>query len=124
MDDRSKPDIRFWFGFFMGGLIGALVLFFMGTKEGKVVRKKLVRKGEDLIDTMQDKLDDLKEKGQDLVTASEKIRAEVASTLEDRKGDLTADATKKLDSILEHIETVQDRGRRITANMRRSLARK
>lgn len=96
MSDDQRADGKFLFGFFVGGLIGALTIFFLGTKEGKKTGKLLHDKGEELIDDVQDKISDLEKKGEDT-------------------------AAEKLESALAHIEALQEHGRQTTANLRKRI---
>lgn len=98
---ENKKDVKFWVGFFIGGLIGAIVLFFLGTKEGKKTSKQLEEKGKDILDEFVEKLESLEKKG-------EEIKGEVAET-----------ASEKIDTALAHIEALQERGRETTAALRR-----
>ena len=91
---ENNRDVKFWVGFFIGGFIGAVVLFFLGTKEGK-------KRGKDILDEFADKLESFERKG-------EEIKGEIAET-----------ATEKIDSALAHIEALQERGREPTAARRR-----
>jgi gas vesicle protein len=117
--NHNGNDNKFWFGFFFGGLIGAIVLFFIGTKEGKKTGKLVSDKGQDLIDIIQDKLEDLQEKGKELAQQGEDFKEEVVSEIEENKGKITKDVVTKLDSTLSHIEEIQDRGRVATADIRK-----
>ena len=56
MNNRDH-DHKFLFGFFIGGLLGALVLFFIGTKDGKKTKKLLEERGKKFLDEMGDKLE-------------------------------------------------------------------
>lgn len=120
-EQHHGPDGRFILGLFLGGLLGALIIFFLGTKEGKRAGKLLEQKGEDLIDELQDKVADLEEKGKELVKKGEAVKDEVLETLEEKKEELTEDATARLDSALAHIEALQERGRETTASLRKRL---
>jgi gas vesicle protein len=122
MDDckhHGHEDNRFWFGFFLGGLIGAIILFFAGTREGKKAGKMIHEKGEDLIGDIQDRLEDLKKKGKEMADEGEAFKTDIVEQLEDKKGDLTKEVTAKIDSALEHIEKVQEQGRVATENIRK-----
>ncbi len=123
MSENEHKEGKFMLGFFLGGLLGALVIFFLGTKEGKKAGKFLENKGRDLVDDLQDRLDELEKKGQELAREGEKIKDQVIETIEDKKDDLTMEAAKKLDSALSHIEQLQDRGRESTAAIRKKLFR-
>lgn len=121
MNEHDHHDAKFWFGFFIGGLLGALVLFFLGTKEGKKTGKLLERKTKDYIDDLEEKLGELEDKGKDLVQKGEALKEEVLERVEDKKEQLTQDMTEKLDSALAHIEELQEKGRVTTATLRKRL---
>ena len=44
--NNEHKDNRFWFGFFIGGLIGAAIIVLLGTKEGKKIEEYLSRRPE------------------------------------------------------------------------------
>jgi len=90
--EHHHGDFRFFLGFFIGGLIGAVVIFLLGTKEGKKTGKVLEEKGKDLLDNLHDK-----------------------------KEELTESAGDKLDEALAHIEKMQEQGRETTAELRKRL---
>jgi gas vesicle protein len=116
---HGDNDNKFWFGFFFGGLIGAIVLFFIGTKEGKKTGKLVQDKGQDLIDIIQDKLEDLQDKGKELAKQGEEFKEEVVASVEENKEKITKDVVAKLDTTLSHIEEIQERGREATADIRK-----
>ena len=120
-EQRHGTDIKFLAGFFIGGLIGALTIFFLGTKEGKKAGKFLQQKGEDVLGELEDKVEELEQKGKELVKHGEEIKEQVIEKLEDKTEELTESATKKLDSALAHIEEIQEHGRETTASIRKRL---
>ncbi|MBI4066469.1 YtxH domain-containing protein, partial [Candidatus Gottesmanbacteria bacterium] len=75
--NNERHDNRFWFGFFIGGLLGAILLFFMGTKEGKKTGKLLEDKGNDLLDELQEKLEEMEKRGKELVKQGEELKGQV-----------------------------------------------
>lgn len=109
------------FGFFIGGLLGALVLFFLGTKDGKKTKKLLEERGKKFFEEMGDKLGDYEEKGKELIAEGEELKEEVLEQIAEKKEDVTADVSKKLDTALAHIEAMQERGRETTAQLRKRL---
>lgn len=121
MSDTNQRDIKFWIGFFIGGLLGAIVLFFLGTKEGKRTGRELEGKGRDLLDDFLNKLETLEHKGKELVLEGEELKKDVVSSLEEKKEEITESATEKIDSALAHIEALQERGRETTAALRKRL---
>lgn len=108
-------------GFFVGGILGALIIFFLGTKEGKKARKAIEEKGQDALDDVMVKLDEFQEKGKDLVREGEELKEKVVDQLETQKEKLTEDTAQKLDTALSHIEAIQERGRQTTAGIRKRL---
>lgn len=121
MSCDNHNDNRFWFGFFFGGLIGAIVLFFLGTKEGKKAGRLIKDQGEDIIDTIQDRLNELKIRGKELADEGEALKAEVIDKVGQEKEKLTDDAKEKIDTVLAHIEEMQERGRQATATIRKEF---
>lgn len=121
MSDEQKKDGRFTLGFFLGGLLGAITMMAIGTKEGKKVRKELGEKGKDILDDITGRLQELQEKGEELLQTGENIKETVETQLEEKKDTLTREATKKIDTTLSHIEALQERGRHTTATIRKKF---
>lgn len=121
MSEEHHGEGKFLLGFFIGGLIGALTIFFLGTKEGQRTGKLLKRKGEDLLDDVQEKIEDLEEKGKELVKQGEAIKEQVLENLEEKKEKVTESTAEKLDTALAHIEELQEHGRQTTASLRKRL---
>ena len=121
MSDHKNGDARFLFGFFLGGIIGAIIIFFLGTKDGKKTAELLEKKGKDFVDDLQDRLDDLETKGKELVKDGEALREKVVEQMEVKKEVVSEEAVVKIDSALAHIEALQEHGRETTANLRKRL---
>jgi len=121
VSEHEHGDIKFWVGFFVGGLLGAMTLFFLGTKEGKKTGKLLEEKGKDFIDELEQKLKDLEQKGKELAKQGEVIKEQVIEQIEDKREQLSHETTKKLDTALAHIEALQEHGRETTADLRKKL---
>jgi gas vesicle protein len=118
MNERNE---KFWFGFFLGGLLGALTLFFIGTKEGKKAGKQIKDKGGDLIDTIQDRLEELKKRGKELAEQGEELKETVEEQVQEKKVSITEDAKDKIDTVLAKIEELQERGRQVTETIRKEF---
>lgn len=121
MSDHEHHDTKFWIGFFVGGLLGAIILFFMGTKDGKKTGKMIEEKSKDFLEEFEERLKELEQKGRDLVKQGETLKEEVVEQIEDKKDDVSHDAVKKLDTALAHIEALQEHGRETTADLRKKL---
>lgn len=123
MSDGERRDAKFWIGFFIGGLLGAITLVFLETKEGKKTGKLLEERGQDILDHLQEKLNTLEERGREFVRQSESMKDEVVKEFVDKKESMTQEATEKLDTALAHIEALQEHGRETTASLRKRLFR-
>ncbi len=121
MSENHNSDGKFLFGFFIGGLIGALIIFFLGTKEGKKTGKMIESKGKDLIDELEAKLDELQNKGKELVRQGEVMKEKVMDTIGDKKDDVTEAAAEKIDIALAHIQEMQQKGAETTATLRKQF---
>lgn len=118
---EHHSDGKFIFGFFLGGVIGALIIFFLGTKEGKKLEKKLQVRGKDVLDDLEDKLEELEASGKDLVKKGEAMKEHVMDTLEEKKEEMTDATVEKIDSALAHIEALQNRSAETTKDLRKKF---
>ena len=119
--NNEHKDNRFWFGFFIGGLIGAAIIVLLGTKEGKKIKKLLEKKGKDVLEDLGEKVDDLKEKREELIEKGEVLKDQVVEQIIEKKEELTEVATEKLDETLSHIESIQQQGLQNTQKLHRAF---
>ncbi len=61
-NQKQKPENNFWFGFLMGGVLGASGLFLFGTKKGRELLKKTLESTEELENSLADVFSELEEK--------------------------------------------------------------
>lgn len=120
-EDNHGVDFRFLLGLFIGGLVGAFVIFFLGTKEGKKAKKLLIDRGEDALDDLHERIDDLEKKGMDIVEQGQEIKEQVIEQLEEKKEELTERATEKLDNALAQVEKIQEQGLASTSDLRKRI---
>lgn len=120
-DNNNHHDFKFMIGFFIGGLLGAAIMFLIGTKEGKKVEKILEKKGKEALDDIEDKVDELKEKGEELVKKGEAIKDQVMEQIEEKKEDLTEEASKRLESALASVVEVQEKGLTATTTLKKRI---
>lgn len=119
MSESHNNDGKFLFGFFIGGLLGALIIFFLGTKEGKKAGRDLERRGKDIFDELEDRLDELQAKGKELVRQGEQIKEHMMETIEDKKESMSESAVERIDTALAHLEELQQQGAETTATLRK-----
>jgi gas vesicle protein len=122
MSDYHDHDGKFFFGFFMGGLLGALTIFFLGTKEGQKAKKILKAKGEDLLEEIDEKLDELSHKGEELAAQGDVMKEQVLEALADKKDEVTQMAVEKIDKTLSKLETLQQKGIESTEALRQKVS--
>jgi len=115
-EHEGHGDFKFLLGLFFGGIIGAVIIFFLGTKEGRKAGKELKEKGEEAFDDISDKFTELEKKG-------EEIKDQVGQKLEEKKEVITEVATEKIDTALAQIEQLQAQGQQTTAELRKRLFR-
>ena len=58
----------FLLGFFLGGFLGAVVLFFLGTKKGRQLTQVILEKAELFEENIEEKIDNLQPNGRPLVS--------------------------------------------------------
>lgn len=121
MSDQQHHDNKFMFGFFLGGLIGALIIFFLGTKDGKKMGSLLTKQGKSVLDDLEDRLDQLQEKGKELVQHGRELKDQMIDTLEEKKEEVTQSTVEHVDQALAHIEEMQKQGMETTANLRKKI---
>ncbi len=118
-EDHGKSDAKFIVGLFIGGIIGALIIFFLGTKEGKKAGKLLEEKGKEALNDLHGKVEELQEKGKELVKQGEQIKEKIVENFEQSKEELTEATTEKLESALTKIEELQQQSITTTAEIRK-----
>ncbi len=101
MSEHGEVNGKFIAGFFLGGLLGAILLFFLGTKEGKKTRKIM------------------EQKGRDLAVRGEEIKDQIVEKLDEKKEDIVDQVVEKFDEALSEIEVLQEKSMKTTTNLRR-----
>ena len=117
----GNQDASFWFGLFLGGLIGGVLIYLLGTKEGRKLSDELQGKGEGWLAEVEKKLHDLEKHGGSLVEKGEALKEHILDKAEGAKEHLSDDVVTKVDKALEHIEKLQERGRSTTSQIRKRL---
>src|SRR3989344_4619720 len=93
---HEKQGNFFWFGFFLGGLIGAFIIFILGTKEGKKLAEKLEEKGELFEEDLEEKVAKLQKKGEDLVAQANRVKENLKNRIEDTKSETSDTLISKM----------------------------
>lgn len=106
-EDNRGQNFGFWFGLFLGGLLGALTIFFLGTKEGKKTAKRLLEKGEEVFGEIEQELGELQEKGKELVKKTEEVKEKIKEKVEGKKEGVETAVAERADAALNKMEEVQ-----------------
>ena len=117
--NEERTDFKFWVGLFIGGLIGALTVFFVGTKEGKKAGKYLGQKGKEVLGDIEDQIDDLRESGEELIEKGEALKHELVKEFEHKKNAVSKGVTREVGRALTNLEEVQKTGLKQTAQLKR-----
>jgi len=76
-DTHHKPTTSFLNGVFLGAIIGAGAFFLLGTKEGKKSREKLLKKGKKVLVQLEDIVDEMGEKKEELLEKGEAVKEDI-----------------------------------------------
>lgn len=120
-ENTHQHNHSFRIGLFLGGLIGGVVIFFLGTKEGRKLSKEIHGKGEGWFSDFESRLYELEKKGLSLLKDGELLKNEVLKSTKVQSDKLSKKAIKKADETLAHIEKIQERGRKTTSSIRKRL---
>ena len=114
MSKKQNAD-GFFKGFLLGALIGAGVVYFSATEEGKKNKEKIKKKGLEILKDLDKIADDLEDKGTNWVKKVEDFSHQAKD-----KAELYSDKTKeKIAQSLDNIGIIQQRGRQLADEARR-----
>lgn len=108
-------------GIFWGILLTIGAVIFLETERGQKLKKKLRKKGEDILEELPDLLDRLEEKSEELVEEAGRIEEEIKEKTEGASQGLAEEIGEKLDTSLGHIEAIQEHGREISQGIKKHL---
>jgi len=114
MNEKDRGG-GFLSGLVWGTIIGAVLVFLFGTKEGRKVKDQLAKKGKELVEDLPQIIKDLEKQGKEFAQKTE----EVKKKLEKKAKELSSEAKEKIESSLTHIEETQEKGRQAAATIRK-----
>jgi gas vesicle protein len=114
MNEHDGKCGNFWLGFFLGGLLGAFVIYLLGTKEGKKTLEKIVDRAELYEEELEEKVAKLQQKGEDLLEEAEEIKEKVIQEVTSSKEKISDQLVSKMDAALTQIEDIQKKGVALT----------
>lgn len=75
MEETREHSSGFLSGLFLGGIAGAVSFFLFGTKEGKKIKKVLLKEGRELLEEMEEVTDKIKEAKEKPVVQEAEIKS-------------------------------------------------
>lgn len=117
MNNERGGGGNFWLGFFLGGLVGAFIIFVMGTKEGKKIADEILEKGEEYEEDLEQKVAKLHKKGEELLHETESIKERVVKHVEEGKKAVSDSVVIKMDEALSKIEDIGRKGVALTEDL-------
>ena len=118
MEKNKKSDKKFSLGLFLGGLIGAAIIFILGTKEGKKLAENFVEKTEDFEKDLEVRVKKLRSKGEDLIKDAENIKIKLEKRIQEGKQTTSSILVSKIGESLKKLEEVQRKGISLTQELR------
>lgn len=123
MEKENKRG-PFFLGFFLGGLFGAILIFIWGTKEGKKIAKQLLEKGNLLEDELKEKIETIKDKGEEFLTEANQVKEKVDRQIAKSKKGVGKKIKKEINSALIKIESIGGKSAQISANIKKNYFKK
>lgn len=117
MNNEKQGSGNFWIGFFLGGIVGALIIFLMGTREGKKLADKLLEQAELYEEELEEKVAAIQKKGEELLSEVRDVKEKVVKRVEEGKSAATDTLVTKMDHALTKIEDIQKKGVALTEEM-------
>lgn len=114
---EEKTKNNFWVGFFLGGLVGAFIIFLMGTNKGKKIAEQLMEEVENYEEELEQKVANLHKKGEELLVEATNMKNKIINDVETSKKEVTDRLVNKMDTALTKIEDIQRKGVEITSEV-------
>lgn len=112
--NNEKGNNSFWIGFFLGGLVGAFIVFLMGTKQGKKLAEQIFDEVEIYEEELEEKVAKLQKKGEELLEEAQNVKEKMVAEVENRKKIVSDTLVNKMDDALTKIENIQKKGVELT----------
>jgi len=117
MRDFEERSSSFFRGLILGALIGAGAYYFLtSTEEGKKVKEKLKKQGENALDNLGEIVNELEEKGEEFKEKAKKLQKE----LEEKSKNVGGEIKEEVEEKLTEIESLRERGRKAARSFTRN----
>lgn len=115
--NNEKGNNNFWVGFFLGGLVGAFIIFFMGTKQGKKLADQLIEDTEGYEEELEEKVAILQKKGEEFLKGAREVKNKVIKEVESGRKEVNERLVTRMDEALTIIEDIQKKGVELTEDV-------
>ncbi len=107
MSEENRGN-NFLGGLILGSVIGAGLYYFLtSTEEGKRIKTRIKEKSEEALDSLDDLIAEIENKGEDFKQKAKQIQAQ----LEEKAASIQGQATSEAKEQLAHINQLRERGR-------------
>ena len=107
MSEENRGN-NFLGGLILGTVIGAGLYYFLtSTEEGKRIKTRIKEKSEEALDSLDDLIAEIENKGEDFKQKAKQIQAQ----LEEKAASIQGQATSEAKEQLAHINQLRERGR-------------
>lgn len=131
MESKHHYNLNFLIGLVLGGLLGGVTIFVLGTKEGKKFAEKLIEKAELYEEELEKKLTLFETKGEKIITDLSASQNPVIKELKEVKKNsssgkliLPKNITSDIGQTLTNLEKIQRKGVFLTASVRKRFFKK
>jgi gas vesicle protein len=118
MSER-REESSFFTSFILGLLAGATITFLFGSEEGKKIKKRLIKKSQELFDDLPELIEEAKEKKEALTKDIKKITKNV----EKKSQKVEQQLQKTSKTVAPHLKNLQKRGRQAAKKVNRFFRR-
>lgn len=112
--NNEKGNNSFWVGFFLGGLVGAFIVFLMSTKQGKKLAEQVFDEVELYEEELEEKVAKLQKKGEELLEEAKDVKEKMVAEVVNGKKIVSDALANKMDDALTKIENIQKKGVELT----------
>lgn len=118
MNNEHEPQGNFWMGFVIGAVVGAVLIFLFGTKEGKKLMKLFEERSELFEEDLEQKITSLQNQGEEFLKKAEDVKAHIIKEVADGKNTISEQMVSRMDDTLTKIEDLQKKGVELTHDVR------
>jgi gas vesicle protein len=128
MNNNHQGSGKFLIGFLFGGFLGTILIFLLGTKEGKQLADKILEKLESTEENLETKVSKLQNTGDkltgEIIKEAEIVKDKIISGLKQEKQTSHDKFVPKVEKVLSRFERLQKKGIKLTQDTRKKFFKK